>query len=157
MVTGSDVPFCPACRTIRGEAPPPGGVVLETPRWMFVLRSDPPFVAGQGVLLLRRHAEDLSGLTDDEAQELGVLVRRIAAAYQAVLAPARVHVGIYSELVRHLHVHFTPRTPRMPASHIALAMLTHVAAGMRSIGIIRRIADPEVADVAARLRAALAG
>jgi len=73
---------------------------------------------GQGFIVLKRHCEDVGALTAEEAATLGEVMRRAAVAFTQVLAPERVHFGLYAEEVRHVHLHVLPRTRDLPAGNI---------------------------------------
>jgi diadenosine tetraphosphate (Ap4A) HIT family hydrolase len=147
---------CISCQTLAGAVAPPGGVVYDTTHWAVFLRSRPLLVPGQGFIVLRRHCEDIAALTDDEAASLGVVVRQVAAAYYAVLAPERVHIGLYGEGVRHIHLHVLPRMRGMPEGNIPLTLLGQWYELLHRLGLRRGYADSSVAEVAVALRAVFA-
>lgn len=147
---------CISCRTLAGAVAPPGGVVYDTPHWAVFLRSRPLLVPGQGFIVLRRHCEDIAALTDDEAASLGVVVRQVAAAYNAVLAPERVHIGLYGEGVRHIHLHVMPRMRGMPEGNIPLTLLGQWYELLQRLGLRHGYTDATVAEVAVALRAVFA-
>ena len=57
----------------------PGPVIQERDHWL-VEHAYPSSLLGWLVIVLRRHAEALHELTEDEARELGTLVYRTAVA-----------------------------------------------------------------------------
>lgn len=83
---------CGTCRTNRGELRAPGGVLYEDALWRIEHLLEPVPFAGWFVLKPLRHVEAFSQLTLGEAASFGPLVRRIAAAVEAVLAPAKLYV-----------------------------------------------------------------
>src|SRR6266571_6971566 len=68
---------------------------LEVPAWF--------------VLSLRRHAEGLAELNDDEAETLGPLVRRISLAIREAIGVDKVYLVFFGE--HFAHVHFGVITP----------------------------------------------
>ena len=147
---------CVSCRTLAGEVVPPGGIVYDTTHWVVFLRSRPMLAPGQGFIVLKRHCEDLAGLTAEEAATLGEVMRRTAKAYTQVLAPERVHFGLYAEDVRHVHLHVLPRTRALPAGNIPTTLLGAWYALLQRLRLRQAYGDAEVVQVAGMLGAALA-
>ena len=147
---------CVSCRTLAGEIIPPGGIVYDHADWVVFLRSRPLLTPGQGFIVLKRHCEDIGALTAEEAATLGEVMRRTALAYSQVLAPERVHFGLYAEAVRHLHLHVLPRTRELPAGNIPITLLGIGYALLKQLRLRRAYGDGEVAEVASTLRAAFA-
>ncbi|MEZ4519634.1 MAG: HIT family protein [Chloroflexota bacterium] len=137
---------------MTGKISPPGGVVYEDDHWLVVLRSRPPLVPGQGFIILKRHCERLNELTSDEATGLGSVMQLTDLALDRTLKPEKVHFGLYAEGVRHLHIHFTPRTSSMPAGNIPLTFLGVGNGLLTRLHLKRPYADDAVAEVARQLR-----
>lgn len=68
------------------------------------------------VLVARRHIEAIDELTDAEAAELGVLLRRTSAALREVTGCVKTYVCQFAEQAEHPHVHFhvIPRLADQP-------------------------------------------
>jgi len=68
------------------------------------------------VLVARRHIEAIDELTDDEAIELGRLVRRVSIALREVTGCIKTYVVQFAEHEDHPHVHFhiVPRMEDQP-------------------------------------------
>jgi diadenosine tetraphosphate (Ap4A) HIT family hydrolase len=147
---------CVSCRTLAGEVLPPGGIVYDDAHWVVFLRPRPLLTPGQGFIVLKRHCEDLAGLTAEEAATLGVVMRHTAKAYTQVLAPERVHFGLYTEGVRHVHLHVLPRTRALPAGNIPTTLLGGWYAVLQRLRLRQAYGDDQVAQVASMLRAAFA-
>lgn len=147
---------CVSCRTLAGGVVPPGGIVYDDVHWAVFLRSRPLLTPGQGFIVLKRHCEDLAELTVEEAAALGGVMRRTAKAYAQVLAPERVHFGLYAEDVRHVHLHVLPRTRALPAGNIPTALLGTWYALLQRLRLPQAYGDDQVAQVASMLRAAFA-
>lgn len=143
---------CVVCRTVQGLTPPLGGIVYASAHWMFYLRAQPLLVAGQGFVVLKRHCEDMAELSDDEASDLGPMLRHVAHALNATIAPARVHLAVYAEEVRHLHFHVTPRMPAHPKGNIRLTALIQWYTLLHRLGLHAPVPDAEVIACAHQLR-----
>lgn len=64
---------------------------------------------GVGTLIVKpyRHVLRVGELNDEEAQELGPLLQRVAAAVDAIAAPSQVYVSLWSHEGREPgHIHF---------------------------------------------------
>lgn len=139
---------CPLC----ADAGPPDRIVVRTPRWRLVHAPYPVVVPGKLYLTLERHAESLSELTTDEAAELAQLVPAIVRALEDEVAPERVHVGSYGEELRHVHLHVTPRTRRLPRGNVPAALAQDALALLVRLRVRRAVPPPEVDALVARLR-----
>lgn len=98
---------CRTCELIerrdRGEAPS-WDDIWRTPHWDVVHSYDTSH-EGWLVLVLRRHVNSLSALTDDESVELGRLIRDVSAAVEHVIGCPRTYVVEFAENPKHDHVH----------------------------------------------------
>ena len=115
----TDATPCLTCdlvrRRDRGEAPPWDNIV-RTAHWDIV-HSYNTSLPGWLVLVARRHVAAIDELSDAEAAELGVLLRRVSAALRAVTGCAKTYVVQFAEQAEHPHVHFhvIPRLADQPA------------------------------------------
>jgi diadenosine tetraphosphate (Ap4A) HIT family hydrolase len=130
------------------------GVAAATPEEQIVLRGE-HFAVGTGMdvpgwLLLwtlRHEAQGLWELTDEEAAELGPLLRDLSAALQREYGAERTYVMAMGEHALHFHAMVMARPAGAPAEQRGPGLL---AAG-------GALADPaEARSVAARLRDVLA-
>ena len=89
--------------------------ILRTPTWD-VVHAFGTAVEGWLVLVVRRHITALSELTDDEAAELGPLIRRVSQALEHVTGCEKTYVVQFAEKAehRHVHVHVIPRAGDLP-------------------------------------------
>jgi diadenosine tetraphosphate (Ap4A) HIT family hydrolase len=102
----SDVPGCIACDLSAGRRPLPGGVVHATDRWRVEHCVGP---LGVGTLIVKpaRHVVQVAALDDEEAAELGPLLRRTASIVSELADPEQVYVGLWSHAGREPgHIHF---------------------------------------------------
>ena len=146
---------CVICRTVNGLLTPLGGIVYESAHWMFYVRAQPLLVAGQGFIALKRHCDDVADLYDEEAHDLGIMMRRVSAALNDTIVPARVHMAVYAEEVRHLHLHVTPRMPYHPRGNIRITALMQWYALLYWLGLRAAVPDVAVIALAAQLRQSL--
>lgn len=97
---------CLACDVNEGRAPAPGGVILDTGRWV-VDHTVGSLGVGTLIVKPRRHVLHVGDLDDEEAAELGPLLQRVAAAVQEVAKPSQVYVCLWSHEGRKPgHIHF---------------------------------------------------
>ncbi len=137
-------PDCTFCRIISGQLP--AEVVVDDPEVVGILDHRPLF-PGHVLVLPRDHHEVLADLPPSSIEPLFVAVRRVAVAVEATMGAGGTFVAVnnrVSQSVPHLHVHVVPRTK---------------GDGLRGFFWPRTPYDDpgHMAEVAARLRAALAG
>ena len=112
---------CVTCSLIErrdaGEAPL-WDRILRTERWD-VVHAFGTSLEGWLVLVVRRHITAVADLTDDEATELGPLVKRVSAALQEVVGCDKTYVVQLAEHRDHphVHVHVIPRSADLPDEH----------------------------------------
>jgi histidine triad (HIT) family protein len=134
---------CVFCAIVAGEAP--AAVVLEDEAFLAFLDVRPVF-PGHVLLVPRVHVETLPDLPASDVGPLFQRAQRLAKAVEDGLGAGGSFVAVnnrVSQSVPHLHVHVVPRTK---------------GDGLRGFFWPRTKygSDEEMADVAARLRAALA-
>jgi diadenosine tetraphosphate (Ap4A) HIT family hydrolase len=142
---------CISCKTVAGIVRPPGGFIYENSHWIVCLGAGSLSVP-QGYIVLRRHCEELQELTTAESSALGIVMQSTAQVFTNVLKPARVHIGLYAEVVRHVHWHVIPRLSNMPAGNIPLTLLIAWNRSLQRLGLKRVCSDGKVATVAAQMR-----
>lgn len=97
---------CLACDLAQGKKPLPGGPIFRTTRWL-VEHCVGPLGLGTLVVKPERHVTSVAGLSEEEAGELGPLLRR-ASLVAGQLVPA---VQVYNCLWSHAgglpgHIHY---------------------------------------------------
>lgn len=87
----------------------------RTPGWDIV-HAYGTSVEGWIVLVARRHITALADLTDDEASELGPLVRSVSRALHQTVGCLKTYVVQFAEHSQHphVHVHVIPRSAGLP-------------------------------------------
>jgi diadenosine tetraphosphate (Ap4A) HIT family hydrolase len=119
----------------------------------FYLHGAPLLAAGQGFVVLRRHAQSLSDLTVEEQAALGPFLQQVVLAVERALQPQRVHIASYGEGIRHVHFHILPRTLELPAGNIPLSVRQAFYELLRRAGLKRPFSPQAVEKTASRLRA----
>ena len=141
MPTSAD---CVFCRIVAGEVP--AHVVLEDEPTVAFLDARPVF-PGHSLLVPRAHHETLGDLPPELVGPVFSAAQRLAAAVERAMEADGSFVAVnnrVSQSVAHLHVHVVPRRRKD---------------GLRGFFWPRQKYedDDEMAAVAARIRAALAG
>jgi len=97
---------CLACDLAEGRLPLPGGIILDTGRWL-VEHCVGPLGVGTLVVKPRRHVLHVWELEEKEARELGPLLRRAAAAVAELVSPEQVYICLWSHAGGEpVHIHF---------------------------------------------------
>ena len=144
---------CLACDLLAGRRPCPGGTIEETKGWAVQHCVGP---LGLGTLIVKptRHVVHVWELDNEEAAELGPLLRRTAGAVAALFDPHQVYVCLWSHAENvpgHIHWVVQP----VDASDHPSGRGPQLQAAMFETGDYPDQAEVELA--ADRLRAVLAG
>jgi diadenosine tetraphosphate (Ap4A) HIT family hydrolase len=86
---------CLACDLSEGRRALPGGTIDQTDRWL-VEHTIGPLGVGTLIVKPKRHVVHVADLTDEEAIELGPLLRRAAALVTKLVGPEQVYVTLWS-------------------------------------------------------------
>ncbi|HEY7723811.1 MAG TPA: HIT family protein [Anaeromyxobacteraceae bacterium] len=105
---------CPACRIVRDEHRPPGGVLLRAGGFAVHALADPTPIAGWLVVTSERHAPAWSDLDEREAASLGAVAARVMRAQKAALGAEHVYAFAIGDALRHFHLHLVPRFADTP-------------------------------------------
>ncbi len=141
---------CKTCELIArrdsGDAPP-WDEILRTPFWDVVHNYDTSLL-GWLVLVVRRHLSSIDEFTEEEAIELGSLLRRSSRALKEVVGCEKTYAIQFAEHPEHPHVHFhvVPRMADMPAEYRATGVFGYSGSAEE------RVSEAAMNDVAARLR-----
>jgi len=112
---------CLACDLAEGRRPLPGGRVLTEGGWI-VEHCVGPLGVGTLVVKPERHVVRVSELSENEAQGLGSLLRRVAAAVDELTSADQVYVCLWSHAGGEpVHIHFVvqPVTREAMTAHEA--------------------------------------
>ena len=109
---------CKTCELIarRDAGTAPLWDCIYRARFWDVVHSYNTALPGWLVLVVQRHIEAIDELTDDEAVELGVLIRLVSMALKKVTGCVKTYVVQFAEMAEHPHVHFhiIPRMANQP-------------------------------------------
>lgn len=129
----------------------------EAPLWDSIHRSDywdlvhafNTSLPGWLVLVARRHIEAIDELTDEEAAELGVLLRRASVALREITGCVKTYVMQFAEAEGHGHVHFhiVPRMADQPAERRSTGIF-----GYLGVPEEERVSEERMTEVAKRVR-----
>jgi diadenosine tetraphosphate (Ap4A) HIT family hydrolase len=136
---------------VSGHVHPPGGIIYGNSHWIVFLGAGALSVP-QGYIVLKRHCEEMNDLTLEESSTLGIVMKHTTQVFTSVLRPARVHLGLYAEVVRHIHWHVIPRLSNMPAGNIPLTLLIAWNRSLQRLGLKQVHSDNQVAKLAARMK-----
>lgn len=113
--------MCVTCDLIerrdRGDAPP-WDAIRRTANWDLV-HAFGTSVEGWVVLIPRRHITAVAELTDEEAADLGPLLKEVSRCVQEVVGCPKTYVVQFAEHRDHPHVHFhvIPRGRELADEH----------------------------------------
>jgi len=97
---------CLACDLAEGRLELPGGVIHESALF-FVEHCVGPLGVGTLLVKPRRHVTRVAELTDEEAAELGPLLRRSAQVVDELVRPEQVYTCLWSHAGRvPVHIHW---------------------------------------------------
>jgi len=101
------------------------------------------------VLVARRHVAAIDELTDEEAAELGLLLRRVSAALRVVTGCLKTYVVQFAEQAEHPHVHFhvIPRMADQPAERRGPGVF-----GYLGVPEAERVSEARMNAIAAEVR-----
>ena len=146
---------CLTCDLVRRRdagAAPLWDSIHRTTHWDLV-HSYNTSLPGWLVLVARRHVVAIDALSDEEAAELGVLLRRVSAALRHVTGCAKTYVVQFAEQAEHPHVHFhvIPRLADQPAERRGPGVF-----GYLGVAETERVGEERMNAIAAEVRRQLA-
>lgn len=147
--------FCLTCELItrrdRGAAPLWDNI-LRTEYWD-VVHAFNTSLPGWLVLVARRHVAAIAELTDEEAAELGVLLRRTSTALHEVTGCVKTYALQFAEAEGHAHVHFhvIPRMAEQPEERRSTRVF-----GYLGVPEEERVSEEVMNDIAIQIQRVLA-
>ncbi|HZV02451.1 MAG TPA: HIT family protein [Planctomycetota bacterium] len=105
---------CVQCEVTAGARTPPGGIVLETERFLVHGLLAPSPIAGWLVVAARRHVRWWWELSPEELSELGPLAARVMKAQRAALGAEHAYALALGDVLHHMHLHVIPRYASTP-------------------------------------------
>lgn len=143
--------ICKTCELVAsrdaGKAPF-WGSFHRTSYWD-VVHNNTTTLPGWLVLVARRHMAAIDELTDEEAAELGVLVRRTSVALKEVTGCVKTYLVQFAEHPDHPHVHLhvVPRMADIPAERRSTNVFGY-APGPNE----ERVGETVMNDIAAKVK-----
>ncbi len=146
-----------ACKTCELVARRSAGLaplwdcIYQTPYWD-VAHCFRTALPGWLVLVVRRHIAAVDELTEDEAAELGPLIRRTSAALREVTGCIKTYVIQFAESPEHPHVHFhiIPRMAGQPEDRKSVHIFKYLG-----VAVEERVSEDQMNTIAARVRSFL--
>jgi diadenosine tetraphosphate (Ap4A) HIT family hydrolase len=97
---------CVACALSRGERDLPGGLIYRT-RWWLVEHCIGPLGLGTLIVKPERHVTSVADLSDEEAAELGPLLRQASAVASTLVRAEQVYNCLWSHAGgQPVHIHY---------------------------------------------------
>lgn len=110
--------YCKTCELINrrdADNAPLWDCIYRTKFWDIVHHNSTT-LPGWLVLVIRRHISAIDELTNEEAIELGALLRQVSFALKEATDCIKTYVVQFAEMAEHQHVHFhvIPRMANQP-------------------------------------------
>lgn len=143
---------CMACDLAEGKLPLPGGRIHETTNWL-VEHCVGPLGLGTLIVKPRRHVTRVADLSDDEASELGPLLRTASAIAGELVLAEQVYNCLWSHaggVPVHIHYVVQPVTAGLMERYGSHGPVLQVA----MFGEGHALQEDLVEEVADRARAA---
>ena len=110
-ITHKNCPFCANIATDQDNR----NFILKRYKYVCVLLNLYPYNAGHLLVLPNKHCKDLQKLSQDELNELMLVISESIAALNKTIKPDGVNVGFNlgkaagASITEHLHIHIVPR------------------------------------------------
>lgn len=146
---------CMTCELIarrdRGEAPL-WDAIYRTDHWDLVHAYNTS-LPGWLVLVARRHVAAIDELTDEEAAELGRLLRQASVALRQTVGCVKTYVCQFAEQAEHPHVHFhiVPRIADQPEERRGPRVFGYLGASDEE-----RVSEETMNEIGDRIRRVIA-
>jgi len=142
---------CKTCELISrrdaGNAPL-WDCIYRTQFWD-VVHHNSTTLPGWLVLVIRRHIGAVDELTDEEAIELGVLLRQVSLALKETTDCIKTYVVQFAEMTEHQHVHFhiIPRMANQPENRRGTGVFEYSGASEQE-----RVSEEIMNDIATKVQ-----
>lgn len=125
---------------------------IHRTRYWDVVHSYNTALSGWLVLVIRRHIEAIDEMTEDEAVELGILIRRVSVALKETTGCVKTYVIQFAEMSEHPHVHFhiVPRMADQPEERRSTKIF-----GYLGVPTEERVSSEEMDEIAAKIQVLL--
>jgi diadenosine tetraphosphate (Ap4A) HIT family hydrolase len=104
-------------------------------------------------LVARRHIGAIDELTNEEAIELGVLLRQVSLVLKETTGCVKTYVVQFAEMAEHQHVHFhvIPRMENQPENRRGINVFEYSGASEE-----KRVSEEKMNDMATKVQKILA-
>lgn len=142
---------CQTCELVarrdRSEAPP-WDAIYRSQYWD-VVHSFNTSLEGWLVLVARRHIAAIEEMSEEEAVELGRLIRRVSLALKETTGCVKTYVIQFAEAPGHPHVHFhiVPRMADQPDDHRGPNIFRYLG-----VADEERVTEERMNELAAQIR-----
>jgi diadenosine tetraphosphate (Ap4A) HIT family hydrolase len=101
------------------------------------------------VLVIRRHIGAIDEMTEDEAVELGSLIRRVSVALKEVTGCVKTYVIQFAEMAEHPHVHFhiVPRMADQPEERRSTKIFRYLG-----VPVEERVSSAKMNEIAVKVQ-----
>jgi diadenosine tetraphosphate (Ap4A) HIT family hydrolase len=125
---------------------------IHRTRFWDIVHSYNTALPGWLVLVVRRHIEAIDELTEDEAAELGQLVRQVSIALKEVTGCIKTYVIQFAEQADHPHVHFhiVPRRVNQPEDRRSTQVFKYLG-----VPDEERVTEEHMNEIAAKIQGIL--
>jgi histidine triad (HIT) family protein len=141
--TGSEFtePTCFLCDRLKDRSAIDSWVVYEDELLLAThpVEEDGPTYLGTVLVQTKRHSDGLAGLTDQEANELGLLTTRLSRALTEVVGAAWTYAYCFTEAFRHVHLVVDARYPNVPRKYVRLGIHEWPEAPRGDVDSVHRI------------------
>jgi len=145
---------CKTCELVnrRDAGDAPLWDCIQRAQFWDVVHSYNTALPGWLVLVVRRHIEAIDELTDDEAIELGRLIRRASIALREVTGCIKTYVIQFAEHEDHPHVHFhiVPRMEDQPEDRRSVRVFEYL-----NVPDDERVSEERMNEISARIQSIL--
>ena len=114
-----------------------------------VVHHNSTVLSGWLVLVIRRHIGAIDELTNEEASELGILLRQVSLALKEITGCIKTYVVQFAEMAEHQHVHFhiIPRMANQPENRRGTGVFEYSGASEEE-----RVSEQTMNEIAAKVQ-----
>ncbi|MAU08723.1 MAG: HIT family protein [Anaerolineaceae bacterium] len=148
------MPVCQTCQLIkkRDEGTAPLWDSIYRTSYWDVVHSYNTALPGWTVLVCQRHIAAIDEMTEEEAIDLGLLMRRVSIILKEITGCAKTYVIQFAEHPDHPHVHFhlVPRMSDQPDDYKSTRIFNYLGVDEQE-----RVGEEDMNRIANQLRARL--
>ena len=143
---------CKTCELIarRDAGNAPLWDCIQRTQFWDVVHCNNTALPGWLVLVVRRHIAAIDELTEEEAVELGALLRQVSGALKEITGCLKTYVIQFAEMEEHRHVHFhvIPRMADQPENRRGTGI-----SGYLGVSEGERVSEEKMNEIAVGVRA----